>query len=83
MPTTPVATRRRFQLSLSLRVFELTFDNSTSKTPRLKDSKKHQQHDTPGTVVAGVMCIAQFLEIRAPVKVAVEAQAQAAPVFPR
>jgi PIN domain nuclease of toxin-antitoxin system len=50
--------------SSSLRVLELTFYNSISKTPKLEDSRKHQQHDTPGAVVAGVMCMAQFSNSR-------------------
>jgi hypothetical protein len=32
----------------------------TSKARRLKDSKRCHQHDTPGSVVAVVMCIAKF-----------------------
>jgi outer membrane lipoprotein carrier protein len=61
MHLTPVTTYLRFQPPLSLRVFEFTFYNSTSETPRLKDSKKHQQHDIFGAVVAGVMCIARYV----------------------
>jgi hypothetical protein len=38
---------------------------TTSETRRLKDSKRHQQHDTPGSVAAGVMCIAQLLKMSA------------------